>query len=790
MTFPKTMKPVKIILSLLSLAFADTAFALRSDSLAISKTEIHLTIQNFSSKKISGYCKQSVQFKIPSNTLHLDLSSLAVDSVICNNQLLSYTRNGDKLNINLGKTYSTSDSCTLSIYYQGTPAADPGGWGGFYFQGNYAYNLGVGFTVNPHSYGRAWFPCIDEFDIKSQYDFYITTDTNFTAACNGILESVTHNGDSKTWHYHEDNVMSAYLVSVSVSPFVILKSTYQGINNNFPVWLNCAPGDSNKVKNSFVNLPFAIGAFEKAFGRQPYQKVGYNFVPFNAGAMEHAGNITYPNIYADGSKNFETLLAHELSHHWWGNAVTCIDAGDMWLNEGWASYCEHFFTEQLYGKAAYNASIADNHLFVLRFAHIRDGNVFSMVNIPHNQTYGSHVYKKGADVVHSLRGAMGDSVFFKACKAYQDTYRYKNASSQNLQAAFEQNGGGANATEFFNNWVYEKGQPHVIVRKQEITGSGPFQVKITTYQQPRFTTKLYKKLPVEIFFFRNKNVYEKRTMEINNETDVINFTLDFKPVFVCLDYEQKLSDAITEKNIIGTVKTSIDVPEMNGKITVTNILDTAFIRLEHHWVGPEKYITTQPAMSNYRYVTLDGIWNDSTQLDMELTYDGRQQGPNSSIGYLDHTLIFKTEDSLTLLYRSSPDAYWDICKDATFTVGSKVDKFGKVLVKNAKKGDYVLAMHDVNLGVFKDYKNKSEKPGSWRISPNPADSEIYLNFIYPEKNSEIEVTDESGKIIYKKTLTEITPQLILNTSEWRSGKYTIRYFSKRFSNVEKVVIVH
>ncbi|MES2617779.1 MAG: M1 family aminopeptidase [Bacteroidota bacterium] len=779
------MRLLSPILATAAILISHCAFGLRSDSVRISNTAIHLTITNFVAKKISGHCLQTVHFKVASNRVDLDLSSLTTDSVKADGSTATFQHIGDRLKITLPKVYQIGDSCVVDVHYQGTPAADPGGWGGFYFSGNYAFNLGVGFTVDPHSYGRAWFPCIDEFTIKSVYDFHITTANNYTAACNGLLMDTTHQNSTITWHFHENSPMSAYLASVSVSQYSVIKSTITGINQNFPAWLYCPAADTIKVKQSFVNLPFAINAFEKAFGPQPYQKVGYNMVPFNNGAMEHAGNITYPAIYADGSTNYETLLAHELSHHWWGDAVTCADAGDMWLNEGWASYCEHFFTEQLYGRAAYNTSIAANHLFVLRFAHIRDGAVYSMVNIPHSQTYGSHVYKKGADVVHSLRSVVGDSVFFKTCKAYQQQYRYDNSNTNLLQSSFEQFA-GVKATSFFTNWVKDKGQPHVIISKQTHSGTGPFRLQFKTYQKPRFTNQLYTNLPVEVFFFKDRLHYEKRVIVINQQTDSFDFSFDFKPVFVCLDYEQLLSDAITEKNITSTAAEIIDVPEIIGRLMTKKIVDTAFIRLEHHWVGPEQFITQHPAMSNYRYVTLDGIWHDSDAMDLELTYDGRQPGSSAILGYLDHTLIFKTEDSLTVMYRGFPGDYWRPWSDIQLSTGNKNDKFGKLLIKNARKGDYALAMYDRSLSV----QNTMFNNAFLNIAPNPATAAIIIHHSATTTDALLSIYDVEGRCIWSQNQTNGQTTATVDTALWATGIYMLQYNNGITTLTQKIVVAH
>jgi len=740
------MQIVRIGVCFILIFLTQEISAMRVDSFSISKTVLTLKIKNFAGKSISGNAQHHIKFKVKTNKLSLDLKQLLVDSIQLGSSKILYSQVGERVNITLDKIYNISDSIDLKVYYHGTPAADPGGWGGFYFSGDYAFNLGVGFSVNPHSFARAWFPCVDEFPMKSSYGFFIETDSNYTAACNGLLIGVSGIPGAKIWHYYEPVPMSAYLAAVSVSKYSIVGSSFSGINKSFPVELFCKSSDSNKVKASFVHLPDAIEAFENAFGPQVYSKVGYNFVPFNAGAMEHAGNITFPAGFADGTFKYEEMMAHELSHHWWGDNVTCKTEGDMWLNEGWASYCEHFFNESVYGKLAYKQSILENHLFVLRFAHINDGQIFSMVNIPKEYTYGNHVYKKGADVVHSLRGVLGDSLFFKGAKMYQSNYRLGNASTQDMESVFAWVA-GAKANSFFTHWVYEKGSPHVSISKQTHWGNGPYKVRIHTSQKPRFSNNVSSNLPIEIFFFKDRTHFEKRTIVAMTALDSFDFDFDFKPVYVCLDLDEKLSDAITDRALSVAGSKAYDLPETMSKLYCKSFKDSAFLRVEHHWVGPEKFRVKAPYMSDYRYYTLDGVWDEKDSLDFELTYDGRRGGANANMGYLDHTLILKTEDSLTVLYRAFPGDYWRVWKDLQFAAGSKNDKQGKVTIKNARKGDYVLAMYDQSL-AYKDIE--SERKSSWTLFPNPVHNTLELSFndkFILANNSRYIVIDAAGRTV-------------------------------------------
>lgn len=760
-------------------------FAMRVDSFSIVHTKVHLKVRNFTARQLSGYVELKLVFKTSADRVRLDLKQMQLDSAFRNDTLISANQSGESLNLLFGRIFKPGDTVNLKVHYHGTPAADPGGWGGFYFSGDYAFNLGVGFSVYPHSFGRAWMPCVDEFPMKSSYEMFIETDTDHVAACNGLLMGTQRQGDALVWHYLETVPMSAYLAAVSVSKFSVMNSTFNGMQRSFPMQVFYKASDSNKVKASFVNLPDAIRYFEESFGPQPYSKVGYNLVPFSAGAMEHAGNITFPNVYVDGTSAYDNLMAHELSHHWWGDQVTCADAGDMWLNEGWASYCEHLFNERLRGRQAYDNSILSNHLLVLRYAHVIDGQVYSLTNIPQNVTYGTHVYKKGADVVHSLRGVLGDTLFFELCKKYQRTYRLKNASSVDMRDLFRDSGGGAIAESFFNHFVLDKGFPHIIISKQVYSGNDALHLKMFTEQKPRFKTTVYENLPVEIRFYKDRKNFVDKKITVNHLVDSFEFDLPFKPVFVCLDYRGVLSDAITDRVVMAGKSGSFDLPETNCKIIVNKALDSSLIRVEHHWVGPEKFVTTYPRMSNYRYITLDGVWSDSLDMDVEMTYDGRQGSTSGNIGYLDHTLIFKSEDSLTLMYRAFPGDYWREWKDIQFVSGNKNDKAGKIIIMHAKKGDYVPAMRDISLGL-----NSNNSGSYFKIHPNPVQGLLTIEkSVWMEGDVLVEIRDQQGKLVYSGTWCGGDDSVKVNTASWASGPYDISLMNSGYSGHLKLVVV-
>src|SRR5688572_24618551 len=284
------------------------------------------------------------------SNVQLDLLGFEIDSIVSSGFTISHTYNDTVIDIQLSPMLTQGDTAEIWIYYHGEPAQDASGWGGFYFNGNYAFNLGVGFVANPHNFGRAWFPCVDNFTSRSTYDFYVTTASNSKAFCNGVLQQSTVNPNGTvTWHWKMNHTIPSYLASMAVAPYITLERTSNGI----PVEWAAEPMDTNNILATFANLDTILYSYINAYGPYPFDKVGYCLIPFNSGAMEHATSIHIGRAFVNGSQTYSTLWAHELSHMWWGDKVTCQTAEEMWLNEGFATFNEAYYTEIISGPAAY-----------------------------------------------------------------------------------------------------------------------------------------------------------------------------------------------------------------------------------------------------------------------------------------------------------------------------------------------------------------------------------------------------------------------------------------------------
>jgi len=753
----------------------------RSDSVDIKHYHIQLHITDFVGQTIRGFTDIDINFLLPAiTTTRFDLLMLTVDSVQWNGVTTTdYIYDTKTVNINHPSS-SIGDSARVRIYYHGSPQGDASGWGGWYWSGtSYAYNLGVGFAADPHNYGRVWFPCFDNFIERSTYEFHITTNNTYKAFCNGTLQSTITNPDgTKTWHWKLNQSIPTYLASVAVANWVTVSDIWTGdAVGPIAVELGCMATDSNNVKASFINLLPTLDGYESDWGPYLWDRVGYVMVPFSSGAMEHATNIAYPNVAANGTLVYENLYAHELSHHWFGNLVTCRTQEDMWLNEGWASYSEQIFYENIYGLTQYKNAVRNNHLSVMMNAHIDDGDYLPISGVSHENTYGTHVYKKGADVAHTLRGYMGDTDFFDCIKNYLDFYKFQSVNSDQLRD-FLSSCSGKDCNNFFDVWVYGAGFPHFdISDKLIIPNASNFDISFTIRQRLHHATTYLTNYPVEVTFFDSNWNSIASSFIVSNECSEVAITLPFQPIFIACDFNEKISDAITDEYKI--VNTTGNKLFTHGKVTIniSSIVDSNLIRVAHHYVKAEK-TSNLPSYVHLadRYWHIDGIWDTDMTATIKFDYNG-----TVSNSYLDQNFITTTEDSIKLYYRASEIENWELVPDVILnTLGSTTNKIGNITALSIRKGYYTFGINDgidntsdiTASPCLLSHITKSNPQNSLiKIIPNPTNS--YINITWDENIliNTLYIYNTDGKLIDLININN--HNTVLDIGDYSKGSYYV-----------------
>lgn len=669
-------KTLKILATILLFSFACSANFAQSnpDSLfSVKSYHINLDISDFENEIISG--STSIFYEKPKQRLKeikLNFAGLTSDSVKYEGTKLKFSHAGEYLTIK-GKFNNAGN---ITVFYHGKPQKDAS-WGGFYFTDSVAFNMGVGMASYPHSYGRVWFPCLDYFNEKAEFTISVSTSKDMKAVCSGVLTEKKQLSDSKIrWTYEMKQDVPPYLVNLAVGKYETIEKMYQGIERNIPIELHFRKHLADKVPGSFVNLKSAAKAFETGYGPYQWPKIGFVGVPFRSGAMEHVCNISYPEYAVNGGKERETLMAHELSHHWFGNLVTCAESEDMWLNEGWASFSEALFKEFTYGKDAYKDYVRNNHLKVLKYTHQYDNGYRAVYGVPPKHTYGSTVYDKGADMVHCLRGYMGDSLFFNTIKHYLQDKKYTAVSTKEFEEYFSVKS-GIDLSSFFQNWIYTPGFPHYSAQIIENQKEGEnYSVKTRILQQRKERDFIAVSNKIELTFLDNDLNTKTVTAVFDGEEEIRTDHLLFEPTTVLVDMNEKLSDAKvhTAKKITEEGETVFNYTGFS--LYVKKLKKPIVIQAAKHFIPPPHIKTAEAEISKESYWTIRGAGK-------RYKFKGVFYVKSSDFRFTEPV------DKLALYYREIESKEWKEIKYDTETI-SEYEAF--FVVDKMPFGDYSVGL--------------------------------------------------------------------------------------------------
>jgi len=747
-----------------------------SDTLDALSYTIHLTAFDFTNHEITAQTDVELASKVDNlYEIKLELMDLTVDDVHIDGVLVPNFQHEDMiLSIPLSSPINTGDNILVSVSYHGEPFHE--GWGGFHWSGNYAFNLGVGFVSIPHNLGKTWFPCIDDFHDRALYTIFATVPAGKDAVCGGLLEEVVNNGNGTyTFKWSLSQTIPTYLASVAVGDYARWTDTYNGINGDVPIEIWVRPSDSNNVNGSFQNLNAILELYEEKFGPYRFDRVGY--VSTAIGFMEHATNIASPHATFSGGLGYETYIAHELAHMWFGDNVTCASAEEMWINEGWATFMDGLYQENLYSREQYIEFMRNKHKNVIQFCHTTSSGYFPLNQIPQTLTYdGLAAYDKGAIRVHTLRGYLGDDIFFDAMAAFNEEYKYSHVTSENMRD-FITIHSGIDMTGWFDNWVFHSGTPHYSIDSM-IVEPAPGNTDVTVYLRqkrhgPGFIGNGNK---FEVTFMDEDWNQHTETVSFDGELGSTSFNIPITPVAAFVDLHELVFDATTDYAL--TVKQTgvINCAHSFFKLDVQSISDSVFVRVEHNWAPPDGLKTPVQGLilSPYRYWKIDGIIPEGFQAKGVFHY-------NKTI-FLDDGLLVNQNDSLVILYRPGTAFNWQ------FIPFTKIGNFsvGNLYVDNLQKGEYTLAVcNDTFVGMDEIRKNNGS---GLHIFPNPSNGNFNIGTSQP---GYLNFFDISGKLIASCLVDDPAKTFTWETTHLDEGTFLVEFQSLNHETIasEKLVLI-
>ena len=724
----------------------------------VTHYEIHLNDFNIEEKSINATTTITLTALNDIETIELNLRSLTVTSVISEEiNVKEFSQKDDILTISLASTLPKDSKASLTINYEGKTFNE--NWGGVHWSADYVYNLGVGFDSQPHNLGKTWFPCVDNFSDKASYDLYITIPEAMTSSCGGLLtESVTNADSTKTDHWVVSQEIPTYLMSFAFGDFVLWEETYQGIERDIPIHVYAKPNQIEKVAGTFANIKEIAAFYEEKFGPYPLNRIGY--VSTNLGCMEHVDNIALASPLINGTATFdnESLIAHEMSHAWFGNKVTCETAGDMWLNEGFATFCNYYYLSGIYGENEfkdYMSELIDN---VIMSAHQKEGFI-TLNNIPLDLTYGTTVYDKGAAVVNTMMNYLGRETFDAAMKKYTDKFAFKAASSEDLRDAVSEFS-GTDMTDFFDTWVFTAGSPVYSVKSFSTKANGNnYDVEIVMNQQHRGADHIGNSVRYEVTFVDADWNMHSEILTWDGESSTIAKSLDFEPVAIFCDYENKFADACHSYTYVANKKGNKEFKDIRFKFITKEISDSTLLRVEHRWVGAGCNLADGNKISPNRYWTIHRLDKGNSIISGEFQYQKNDT--------YDADLLKDEEDEIVILYRKDGSHQW---RKVDFTLKGN-NNAGAITVEDIQSGDYALGVwNEKYVGI-----NESNET-LINIYPNPAKNHINIT-LGNETKGNVSITNQLGQTV--KDVMINGKELIIDIEDLTSGVYFINVANQK-----------
>ena len=733
----------------------------------VTHYEIHINEINFTEHTIEGEAFIQLTATTQTDAIVMELKALEVQSVSATDaDIANFAQSGDEITINLATALSEGQTATLDIRYGGNTYNES--WGGLHWWGDYVYNLGVGINEIPHNLGKAWFPCVDNFSDKASYDLFITVENSKKAVCGGVLVAATDNGDgTTTWHWNTPQEIATYHISMAVGDYEMWEETYHGIAADIPVTVYAKPNQMDKVAGTFINIKEIAAFFEACFGPYPFNRIGY--VSTGLGCMEHTDNIALASSVITGNTTQEEYLAHEMSHQWFGNKVTCATAEEMWLNEGFGQFCGLFYTAGVYDEATFHGIISSLTETITNWCN-NPSNWIPLNQIPLDMTYdGNAVYDRGAVVVNTMMNYMGRETFLAALRHYLEQHAYQTANTEQLMQALSE-ASGIDMSHFFDTYVLHAGLPHYAIQINDIQQDGNrYEATLQLNYKHIGSTYVSPFNRMEVTFFDANGADETHLLEFGAD-NLAQVSLDIQPVAVFVDYDNHFLDGKTDRNYMLTTTTSPTFA--NFKAIVNSLSDSTLFRIENHLIGPGNDPEI-PALS----ISTKHYWNifrhdfGTADITGEFTYSKSA----------DDDIIQTENDSATLLYRANSTEPW---REIAHTLHPQSTwKLGKFIVEDILPGEYCVAVWD------KEHFSVGEmQQQGFQVFPNPTDGQINLKWD-ETLSGKIVISDIRGNIVDTVPFAN-SKSLAIPTNGIAQGIYSITCLDKNGSilAIKKIIV--
>ncbi len=349
----------------------------------------------------------------PLDRLVLDLHVLRVSKVSVQGAgLRQWRHTSGRVVLRLDGVVAAGTRLRVSVAYAGIPRTVPGPDGDAGWE-----ELEDGLIVASQPHGApSWFPCNDRPSDKATYRIAVNLPSEYTVVANGVLTERTPRHSRTTWVWEERHPMATYLATVQVGRYVVSTLTAPGAP--VPVVVAYPGAREPAVRRAFSRQVQMLEVFARLFGPYPFDT--YTAVVTDDVLeipLESQGLSTFGSNFARTDWGAQRLIAHELSHQWFGNSVTLTHWRDIWLHEGFACYCEWIWSQESGGESTHNQAVRH---------HTRlkgEPQDLVIADPGPDELFDDRVYKRGALTLHALRLTIGDESFFALLRRWLADHR-------------------------------------------------------------------------------------------------------------------------------------------------------------------------------------------------------------------------------------------------------------------------------------------------------------------------------------------------------------------------------
>ena len=512
----------------------------------------------------SHYIAGSVYIKLQPTknnltALKLNLKSfMIVDSVTMD--AVSFSSANDIVSINLAHSFNIGNPVAIKIYYHGVPLLANATKGLRYT--THGSNEPVIATLSTPFLSHYWWPCKDGPSDKADSVYVDITIKDSTingfrlmAVSNGLLDGIdSSSAHLKTFKWKHRYPIVPYYVMAAISNYRTINQTYTGSTSTFPLVYYVFDASYAQALAGVAQMPAAFDRYSQLFGDYPFKKEKYSMTELGYfGGIENQTNTI---INSMATSSYYTSV-HELAHQWFGDMITCADWHHGWLNEGFASYSEALISEHLNGFTSYKN-------YMTSFEWYSGGSVYLPQDTDAFNIFQSIIYKKGAYVLHMLRGVLGDQVFFNCMKTYATSaqYKYGHATTEDFKQVCE-SVSGQNLQYFFDQWIYDKYYPRY--KYNFYSHASGASTALTIYQQqgPLNGWRPVFKMPLQLKFQFSTGT--DTLITVMNDQQSQNYFFSFRDSVVSVSIDP---DKWVLKNVVRDQAIDVSVNELGDQANI------------------------------------------------------------------------------------------------------------------------------------------------------------------------------------------------------------------------------